>query len=72
VGKINCKLVGFTAKTGNTAQVKSGGKVNVNYIGFTTERQGRGNTAAKVWCTKFGKLLRSMVYGGGGKICKLV
>jgi hypothetical protein len=49
-------VLGFTVKTGNIAQVKSGGKVNVNYIGFTTERRGRGNTAAKVRCAKFGKL----------------
>jgi hypothetical protein len=53
-------VLGFTAKTGNITQVKSGGTVSVNYIGFTTERRGRGNTAAKVRCAKFGKLLCSI------------
>jgi hypothetical protein len=38
-------VVGFTAKTGNIAQVKSGGKVNVNCIGFTTERREREHSS---------------------------
>jgi hypothetical protein len=38
-------VVGFTAKTGNIAQVKSGDKVNVNYIGFTTERREREHSS---------------------------
>jgi hypothetical protein len=61
-------VLGFTAKTGNIAQVKSGGKVNVNYISRLYYRETRErehsltqDTAAKVRCAKFGKLLRSIL-----------